>query len=151
MTVHTFCILMWKASQSVKVFLGICHWVFLVPSIAFNRPDLLDSFILLFYFELVLILLLVHWPSGLRALPEALRCVLSFSYSLSKLNTLFDYLFIWFLRFLSPCLAWKNLVLLEPNQESRSCWWFWFLLEQLESEDFSLKLRELKAGCEILI
>lgn len=137
-----------EGPQSVQVFLSICHWIFLVPNTAFNRGkgiwDLLDSFLLLFSFELVL--LPVHWPSGLRALPEVLRCVLPFSYSLPKPDTLFWFLCL--LRFLSPCLSWKNLVLLESSQVSRPCWWFWFLLEHLKSEDVSLKLKKLKAGCE---
>lgn len=56
----------------------------------------------------------------------------------------------WLLRFLSPCLAWKNLVLLESSRVSRSCfWWFWFLLEHLKSKDISLKLKELSAVVKI--
>lgn len=93
MTVHTLHSLQHgEGPQSVEVFLNICHWVFL----AFNRGkgiwDLLNLFI--FLFELELLLFPVHCPSGLRALPEALRCVLSFSCSLSKPNTLFWFSFL---------------------------------------------------------
>lgn len=93
----------------------------------------------------------MHWPSGLRALTEALRCVGFFFYSLSKSNTVLQFFFFffnWLLWFLSLCLPWKNLVLFESSQVSRSCWWFWFLWEHLKSEGVSLKLKNLRGGCE---